>query len=165
MLKVLNDVVYLQTRSEQGLGRTTIRANEPKANGLRRTGRQGKRTRYPFFRYSVVIDMIDGGTTLLTLNVTSQSFPCLRISSNIGNAHLGKSSLRKRTTESSAILFSCYFLIFIRKPSTFMTMEAFSLQQVVRRLSRFALYALCGEGAGVVLCLINPCYKNNPSVQ
>lgn len=95
--------------------------------------------------------MIDGGTTLLTFNVTSQSFPCLRISSNIGNAHLGKSSLRKRTTESSAILFSCYFLIFIRKPSTFDIYDNGGVQFTASRSSALSFCFICfvwGGGGG-----------------
>lgn len=101
--------------------------------------------------------MIDGGTTLLTFNVTSQSFPCLRISSNIGNAHLGKSSLRKRTTESSAILFSCYFSNCIRKPSTESTFNIYDkggVRLTASRSSALSLYYCLWKGGGSSVCHI-----------
>lgn len=98
--------------------------------------------------------MIDGGTTLLTFNVTSQSFPCLRISSNIGNAHLGKSSLRKRTTESSAILFSCYFSNCIRNPSTESTFDIYDkggVRLTASHSSALSLYYCLWRGGGCLL--------------
>lgn len=112
--------------------------------------------------------MIDGGTTLLTFNVTSQSFPCLRISSNIGNAHLGKSSLRKRTTESSAILFSCYFSKCIRKPSRIdirhLSYDKGGVRLTASRSSALSLYYCLWRGGGCLLPDIYVLQKRSISV-